>query len=161
MHESAWLFFMESDRYTPLPENAEFEHFGSLIILKGSDDCLGYLMDFGEHGVHDSTYGPVPVTSEQATAHNVALDKALVKGLDECAVGLTTPQPLYVVKGRTFNGPMDYFVQTFLGQVVASPENMKIRGSKKRNVTFLRNGKRYKGTWNPEEGDFLYITRMT
>ena len=48
------------------------ENLGSLIIYKdeGKDRCLGYLMDFKDHGVYDATFGKVDVTPEQAKIHN-------------------------------------------------------------------------------------------
>lgn len=63
------------------------EHKGSLITVKDTDQCLGFLMVFPDHGVWDAQYGHVPVTEAEAEAHNALLSAALIDGLRECQVG--------------------------------------------------------------------------
>lgn len=107
------------------------ENLGSLITYKqdGADHCLGYLMDFREHGVYDPTFGRIPVSPEHATAHNAALSKAELDGLDDnCAVG--QGGTFYLVRGN---------VQTFNGAHVATA---MISG---RSITFNRGGKTFRG----------------
>jgi len=113
------------------PTRKELEHIGSMITIKGTDNCLGYLMSFPGKGVYDATFGKIDITQEEADAHNKILDEAMLKGLDEnCQVG----------QGGTF-----YFneanrnVTTFMGTVVA---NAAKNG---KSITFSRNGKLYRG----------------
>jgi hypothetical protein len=106
---------------------------GSLMTFtneNGQEQCLGYLMNFNEHGIHEPNFGGLDVSKEEADIHNKLLDSAMLNGLDEnCQIG----------QGGTF-----YFVggkvTTWAGAVVAASAS-----TKGRSITFARNGKVYRG----------------
>jgi len=114
----------------------KLNHLGSLITVgdagpDGKETCLGYLMDFQGKGIY-SPDGRIEITSEHAKAHNDALSKAELEGLDaNCQIG----------QGGTF-----YYdahknqVSTFMGAVVAT--YVRVRGQV---ITFKRNSKTYRG----------------
>lgn len=79
----------------------QFENLGSLITYKdedGRDACLNFLFEFEGKGVFDPSRGRVDVSSEHVLAHNQALSKAMIQGLDEtCEVeqsGVFYAEPL-------------------------------------------------------------------
>lgn len=110
----------------------QFENLGSLITVAGTNNCLGYLMNFTGHGVFDANYGKVDISPEHVEAHNKALDEAMLKGLDEnCNVGQY---------GTFYLDEKNRTIKTFLGRLVS--DNVKING---RSVTFHRAGKKYRG----------------
>ena len=122
----------------------KLEHFGSLITIKGTNQCLGDLMFFDSIpnsqgvAVKNACFcphnGQVPVTKDEATAHNAALDKARLDGMDEnCQVGQGTM--VYLTKG---------VVHFFSGTVVSSNVVAKT-GRKYTTVTFSRNHKTFTG----------------
>jgi hypothetical protein len=68
----------------------ELDHRGTLITFTDaeSEQCLGYLLDAGEHGVFEPSFGKVDVTPAEAKLHNQVLDQALIDGLNNhCEVG--------------------------------------------------------------------------
>jgi len=117
-------------------EPPEFENLGSMITIKGSDRCLGYLMDFEGHDVFEPDIGRVDVSPEHAKLHNEAFEKALLEGLDNnCEVGMCGSFYLGKKDGR-------YEVHTFLGQVVSDETTRSEGGS---TLTFFRKGKAFQG----------------
>ena len=112
--------------------NIKLENLGSLITIAGTNTCLGHLMDFHERGVYDAEHGKVEVTPEQAKIHNECLDKAMLDGLDnQCQIGQCGTY--YFTNGK---------VTTFCGTLVS--DKVQLTPSKK-GITFLRNGKQYRG----------------
>jgi hypothetical protein len=121
------------------------ENLGSLITIEGTDTCLGYLMDFKDHGVFDASHGKVAVTPDHAETHNRLLDAALLKGLDDsCQVG--QHGSFYVAKdpGRTA-------VKTFIGTLVSS--DVATTGQ---SLTFRRNGKMFRGRMSRQHDLFNF-----
>jgi len=119
----------------------ELEHFGSLITIKGRNQCLGDLLYFAGHGTFDPTYGKVPVPVDEVKLHNDALDKALVEGLDRnCKVG---------------QGGFFYYhggkVVSFAGLVVST--DIAISG---KAITFRRDGKTFRGRLNKDADAFNF-----
>lgn len=112
----------------------ELAHLGSLITIRGTDQCLGYLMYFDGRGTFDPTLGLVHVTKEQADIHNKLLSQALLEGLDtRCEVG----------QGGTFYlGKTDGVdaVRTWTGETVTT--DVTVRGKR---ITFRRHGREYYG----------------
>lgn len=93
--------------------SVRLENLGSLITIAETNQCLGYLMPFLDHGVFDATYGRVDVTPEQAEVHNKLLSDAQIKGLLEtCKVGQC---------GSFYLKP-DGTVTTFIGTVIGKRE---------------------------------------
>ena len=126
-------------------------HKGSLITFRpqGADreQCLGYLMHFQGHGVYEPTSGRVDVTPSDAEAHNAALSRAEIDGLDgNCQVGMGGAFYL----GTSGNKPI---VRTFIGEVIA--EDVKIQG---RGVTFRRKGMTFRG--HRRDDDLLFFSRV-
>lgn len=129
-----------------MPKTIELENLGSLITIKGTDNCLGNLMDLKGRGVFDAEYGRVEVTPEQAEAHNKALEEAMLKGLDEnCQVG----------QGGTFylhkRPSGSYDVRTFDGTIVSS--DCSVSGNR---LTFRRKGKTFRGTVRKQDDLFNF-----
>jgi len=83
----------------------DLENFGSLITIKGKNQCLGDLLEL--HGkVFEPNHGRVPVTKREADKHNDALAHAHVEALDNtCEVGQEGYAYYTTEKGVTlFNG---------------------------------------------------------
>ena len=128
---------------TKTPARDELENLGSLITIKGTNICLGPLMQFSGNGVFDATYGKVDVSAEEADAHNKAYDEASLKGLDEsCQIG----------QGGTFYyNDKDRTVKTFNGTVVS----IFVRRSGT-TITFGRKGKIFRGRVQKEADCFNF-----
>lgn len=94
------------------PRSLPLENLGSLITIKGTNDCLGFLFHDPEHGTYDATHGRVEVSKADADLHNQALSVALVEGLDRCRVG--EGNTFYLIKSAG-----GHRVQTWIGTVVA------------------------------------------
>lgn len=121
----------------------ELENFGSLITIKGKRACLGDLLFFDGHGCYDPTYGRVPVEKAEADAHNAALDKARLDGMDKAEVGQCGG--FYLVgDGR---------ITTFIGTLVGSAT---VKG---RVVTMERDGKTWRGTLE-RDGSYVVLKRV-
>lgn len=126
----------------------DLDHLGSLITIKGQNQCLGDLMYFAGHGVYEPTYGRVDVTEEEAKLHNAALDKAMVEGLDQnCQIG----QGSYAYRNSAGG------VSTWHGTVLASAADTTIKKSK---ITFTRQGKTYVGKLSRDQ-DCFNFTRVS
>lgn len=126
-------------------------HKGSLITFQpeggGNEQCLGYLMHFEGRGVYEPSFGRVDVTPREADAHNAALSRAEIEGLDNnCRVGM----------GGTFylgaSGDKSV-IRTFIGDLVA--DDVTARG---RGVTFRRKGMTFKG--HRRDDDLLFFKRV-
>lgn len=119
----------------------DLKHIGSLVTIVGTSNCLGDLIHFEGKGTYDATHGKVPLSEEEADAHNQALDKARLEGLDKnCEIGQAGT--FYFVRGR---------VTTFLGTVVdPTPE---VRG---KSITFRRAGKVYRGRTQKDASCFNF-----
>jgi len=143
-------------------KRAQLDHIGSLITVKASGACLGYLMDFKDgHGIHEPNYGRVDVTAEEASIHNAELTKALLTGLDDnCKVGQRGTFYVHKVRERA------YEIKTFDGVIVAPVEDVcevyfTETGRKTSNLylDFKRKGKTFVGKFptNGENFDFVRI----
>jgi len=126
-------------------------HKGSLITSRPKDGdkerCLGYLMHFNGHGVYEPTFGSVDVTAQEADAHNAALSRAEIDGLDgNCRIGMGGAFYLGISGGKSI-------VRTFIGEVVS--EDVKIQGH---GVTFRRKGMTFKG--HRRDDDLLFFRRV-
>jgi hypothetical protein len=110
----------------------ELENLGSLITIKGTNQCLDYLMNFAGHGVF-TPVGKVEVSPEHVKAHNDALSKAEIDGLDACEIGQC---------GSFYWNGNKRTVKTFAGTLVAEI-SLAHHGS--RTVTFTRTGKTFRG----------------
>lgn len=126
-------------------EREQLENLGSLVTIKGSNCCLGFLMTFGERGVWDAEYGKVPVTPEEATVHNALLSSATIKGLDTtCAVG----QGAYFYYSN-------FSLKTFIGEELILSE-LKLR---KREVHFSRGPREFMLTTPPKGEELVFVKR--
>ena len=126
-------------------------HKGSLITFQpeGSDkeQCLGYLMHFDGHGVYEPTFGRVDVTPQEADAHNAALSRAEIEGLDNnCRIGMGGVFYLAVSGGKSI-------IRTFIGDVVAEDVTTKGQG-----ITFRRKGMTFKG--HRRDDELLFFKRV-
>jgi hypothetical protein len=125
----------------------EILHRGSLMTYqdKGSERCFGYLFDFPGHGVFEPTFGKLDVSPEEAKIHNQLLSQAEIEGLDQnCTVGLGGMFYTRKAEGRTI-------VATWLGQEVS--RQVQVSGTV---LTFMRNGKKFRGRVRREEGCFFF-----
>lgn len=121
----------------------ELRFDGGLIVIKGTKNCLGDLMYFRENkGCWCPSNGKVPVTEEEASAHNKALDQARLDGMDHCCeVGQT---------GSAYINRKEHRVTFFSGTVIA--EGAWVSSARRAGaagyynfITFERAGKKYKG----------------
>lgn len=151
---------------TKKPDLPPLENLGSIITYTrgGTSYCLGYLMDFKDKGVWDATWGRVPVTPEQAKAHNELYDKANVAGLDnQCQVGQGSV--FYVNDGplsasKTMTPPVR--VNTFLGTTV-SEGDVRVTAPKRGKylwVEFDRKGRTFRGRWHRYRDDSVFFERV-
>lgn len=134
----------------PAPTREQMENFGSLITIKGTNTCLGDLLHANGQGTFDPEYGLVDVTKDEADAHNKALDKAKLEGLDKnCEIGQGSF--FYYNEARS-DKPAQ--VTTFLGtvvtnDVVAKPAKTiqphRFNKTHYWTITFRRAGKTYRG----------------
>jgi len=136
----------------------EFENLGSLITYKeGEQDCcLGYLVNFKEHGVFDASFGRVDIAVEHVDPHNQALDKATIEGLDErCEIGQGGS---FYVRMPNKGSTQGSQIRTFCGAVIA--DNVQFSknptGAKHVLVSFRRNGKLFRGTWKTDTDLFNF-----
>jgi hypothetical protein len=124
--------------------SVEFENLGSLITIKGTNQYLGFLMDFGDRGVFEPNNGKVSISPEHAKAHNKALEEAMLEGLDKnCQIGQGGSFYLHKLTEPTTwtgGGVGDYEVRTFLGTKV-SDQCYRVG----RVVTWFRKGKTFRG----------------
>lgn len=123
----------------------QLENIGSLITIKGTNQCLGDLMHFDGRGTYCAVHGLVPVTNEQADIHNKCLDEAKLKGMDDnCQIG----QGSYAY----YTKPLQ--VTTFIGTIVANGgSDVTVNGQ---SITFRRNGKTYRGRLSKEHDSFNF-----
>jgi hypothetical protein len=113
----------------------------------GNEQCLGYLMHFEGHGVYEPTSGKVDVTPQEADAHNAALSRAEIEGLDNhCRIGMGGTFYLGASAGRSV-------VRTFIGDVVTEDVTVKGQG-----VTFRRKGMTFKG--HRRDDELLFFKRV-
>ena len=118
-------------------KRCDLSGFGSIIIITAENQMLGDLMHFAGHGVYDSAYGRVPVEPDEATAHNEALSKAMIEGLDKtCDVG----QGGYAYLS---GGPGAWRVRSFIGMDYAESVAIGVVG---KVVTFSRGDRVFRGT---------------
>jgi hypothetical protein len=121
------------------------ENLGSLITIEGTDTCLGYLMNFKDHGVFDASHGKVAVTPDHAETHNGLLDAAMLQGLDDsCQVGQGGSFYVGQDEGRTA-------VKTFSGTLVSA--DVSTRGQ---SLTFRRKGKTFRGRMSRQHDLFNF-----
>lgn len=137
----------------------EFDHLGSLITVKDTDRCLGYLMHFESRGVYEPDLGLLQIDPQYVDPHNAALTKALIDGLDDnCAVGQGGSFYLkYANKQRT-----KAEIRTFDGALVAPKADVRFvrRGpGLPRLVQFARKGKMFEGVEDPEQ-DLFHFQRV-
>jgi hypothetical protein len=134
-------------------EPLELENLGSLITIKGTDSCLGYLMWFDGKGIYCPSNGEVSrfgVTKEHADAHNKALDEALLRGLDEnCQIGQRGT--FYLTVGPNKLSRVTTFCGTLVSDRVSVRKTTQFHrrlGTYRHTVTFHRGGKVYRGSTN-------------
>jgi hypothetical protein len=127
----------------------ELENKDGVLYLKGTNNCLGYLMDFKDKGVYDVEYGRMDVTPEDADRHNKLFDEMLINGLDDnCEVGQC---------GTFYIDNPPTRVTTFLGTLVSA--DLTVTRNKRTGtyaVTFRRKGKRFYGRTHAEEDLFHF-----
>ena len=126
-------------------------HKGSLITFQpegqAKEQCLGYLMFFKDHGVYEPNFGRVDVTPREADAHNAALSRAEIEGLDSnCRIGMGGAFYLGAPGGKPV-------LRTFIGAVVA--DDVAVKGQ---SVTFHRKGMTFKGRKRNDE--LLFFERV-
>jgi hypothetical protein len=138
-------------------QESDLDNLGSLITIKGTDNCLGDLFvvpdvipALGERPkagtVFDSTYGKVPVSAKDADKHNIALSKALIEGLDSnCKVGQC---------GVFYYNTTTKRITTWYGDLVAVAS--KVTGN---IIEFERKGKSFRGK-KPKDSDAVTFTRI-
>jgi hypothetical protein len=126
---------------TVLANRLNFKHLGSLITI--GDQALGYLWSVPGKGVFEPTLGRVEIDPKFVQTHNIALDQALVDGLDRCEVGQRGS--FYFVAGK---------VQTWLGKLVS--DDCRLSG---KVLTFRRNGAIFRGTLK-KCGDLFNFRRV-
>lgn len=103
----------------------DLENFGSIITLKGTNQCLGDLMSFEGRGVYCPCYGLVPVTKEEADLHNKALDTAMIEGLDnQCEIGQVGYAYLHPIVCR--DSHPGHAVKSFAGTVIAEGDDVEV-----------------------------------
>ena len=120
----------------------QLENKGSLITIAGTNQCLGYLMNFTGHGIFDANLGKLDLTPDEVKIHNDLLDKAMLEGLDKCSIG----------QGGTFYFfPHKRTVGTFMGTLVS--EKVHLSG---KVITFFRNGHQYRGRLQKEAECFNF-----
>ena len=125
-------------------------HSGSLMTYrdKGKERCLGYLMEFPEHGIFEPTFGRLQVSSEEAKTHNQLLSRAETEGLDNnCAIGMGGMFYAKKQNGQTV-------VATWLGEEIS--RDVQVRGSL---ITFRRKGMTFRGRLRDNE-DCFYFKRI-
>lgn len=126
----------------------QLENKGSLITIAGTNQCIGYLMNFKEHGIHDAEHGKMDVTPEKAEKHNACLSEAEIKGLDEnCKVGMGSS--FYFDRNKRH-------VHTFIGTLVSDDVSVSASGNR---VTFKRKGMTFRGTL-AREADMFNFKRV-
>jgi len=110
-----------------MKDKIQLENFGSLITVKGTDTCLGDLMNFPGHGVFDPNHGRVDVPPQHAGAHNQALDNARLKGMDEnCQVGQTGYAYWSGNCVKSFLGTVISYAVKRVGQTVTFHRGLKV-----------------------------------
>ena len=136
---------MAGKKLVTLVTPVRFDNLGSLITIYGTDQLLGHLLDCKEHGVYEPTYGRVPIDPQYVDAHNAALDKAMVEGLDGCQIKQG---------GSFYLNAMSQAVKTFTGILVSDDVNISSNV-----VTFRRNGKTFRGRYK-REGELFNFRRI-
>lgn len=148
-----------------LTENQIDPTAAPLIALKPDDSsgvelqaCLGYLIDFTEHGrgIFDAEYGDVSnvVTPFQAKAHNDYLDQQYIDGLWKVQMGVSIG-PFYAANKEVVE------VKTFMGLVVARATRRRstlhfiITGHNK--DTWRKFETRITSAWRKGEDECLYF----
>lgn len=149
------------------------DYLGSLIMVRGEERCLGYLIHRDDKGwTYDSEYGRVDVSKEHAEIHNKELTKALLQGLDEtCEVGQYGTFYLHEPKQQQAatveltgsniaaeaNLPTQpdakWLVKTFTGEVVS--DDVSLHGWNNKWVTFKRGERTFRGR-KPKPGVELF-----
>jgi hypothetical protein len=128
---------------------------GSLITIGDENQCLGYLLDFTSSGkgIFDATLGLVDVTPGEAHAHNEALDKAMLDGLDTtCEIGQGT---MFFLSGGHERRPD--WATTFLGTQVGRVE---LDWRTKATYVLHRGDKTFRGTLR-KNGDNVFFRRVS
>jgi hypothetical protein len=132
----------------------EIEKSGSLLTVKGTDQCLGYLLVIVDRGTYDADHGRTNVSPEDAAEHNKVLDKMVLDGLDKnCEVGQYGT--FYI--GKTEAGKA--CVKTWMGALVSADVVMTPfvrRNGRFSVITFRRNGKVFRGTHNCDMDVFKF-----
>ena len=155
------------------------EYLGSLIMVKGEERCLGYLIHREDKGwTYDADYGRVDVSKEHAEIHNRELTKALLNGLEDCKIGewgtfyLHEPekQPAATVELAGDNIAAEanlppaqpdakWLVKTFTGEVVS--DDVTLHGWNHKWVTFRRNNMTFRGKRPRGESQLLRFQRIS
>lgn len=113
-----------------------------LLVIEESNTCLGYLMNFKEHGIFEPSLGRLDIAPADALKHNETLSKAEIKGLDEnCQVG--QKGTFYYTEGKG--------IHTFVGEIVCPNPAVT-----KTQIVFTRNGKTFRGKRRKDEDLFIF-----
>ena len=103
------------------------------LLMEGGR-CVGYLFDFGEHGIHAPT-GRTEVTPEQMQRHNELLSQGEILGLEQnCEVGM------YGTFFHRRNADGTHTVHTWIGTRV--DDWCRVSGM---SITFRRKGRVFRG----------------
>ena len=129
----------------------DLDGFGSLITIRKTNTCLGDLICFLGHGTYEPQYGKVDISEEEVEAHNKALDKAIVEGLDQrCEVG----QGGYAYLSTMLEAPGLRVAKTFHGTLLAAAV---VKG---KTVTFTRKNKTFRGRILSKDSDCFNFRRI-
>jgi len=125
----------------------KIENQAGLLTVAGTNQCLGFLLNFEGKGVFDASYGQVEVKAEEVDPHNKILSSMMIKGLDEnCQIG----QGNYFYYDKKKNE-----VHTFTGELVSA--DVHVKGQV---ITFFRNQKAYRGRLQ-KNGDSFNFRRIS
>ena len=115
---------------------------GLLMVQQGDKPvCLGYLLNFEDKGIFSPSGKVDAITVEEMETHNRLLSEGELKGLDEnCQIG--QQGTFYYVNNK---------VTTFMGTIVT--DQITVKG---KSITFVRNGKHYRGRLQKESDCFNF-----
>lgn len=123
----------------------DLEGYGSIITIKGTNRCLGDLLHFEGKGTWCPANGEVPVSKEEADAHNKALDTARIKAMDnQCEVGQGSYAYFY---------PKTEDVKSFIGTLISDDTEVTDGG---RTIEFRRGDRVFRGELNEDSDNFFF-----
>ena len=115
------------------------------LLMRNETECYGYIFFSDGHGAFDPS-GQVDFTKEQVNAHNTALSKAEIDGMDQnCQVGQW---------GTAYYDEKKKEMHTWNGDVIA-----KVFYATKTTVHFTRPGKQFIG-YRQKNADCMNFKRV-